>query len=158
MIDLFLWFQCSNSFAQTSITSCSLDYRMLNGVHSFWMVLTSVFDYISFTCVDHIFLWLINIYSLFSFLKGQIWIISHLYTTATHWIYWLQWNGLQYSFRTSLDYIIIQKQIWFFWSLGGHLCLTFFFRMSDYLSRTVGYSYTHLLWIFFYTKWRKDLF
>ena len=56
VIDWILSFQCSKTFAWICIASCFLDYWMLNSVHIFWIMLTSILNHISFAWVDHIFL------------------------------------------------------------------------------------------------------
>ena len=87
---------------------------------------TLVPDYISFAWVDHNNFLVMGYHTCIYFLNGYILIISHLYVTATHWVYRLQWNVFQYwvfSYKYSLYHHTRVKLI--FWSLGCHLCLMF---------------------------------
>ena len=91
---------------------------MLNGVDAFWVMLTSILDYISFVWVDHIFV--IGYYTFTPLIFK--WInLNHLtslcdcpslslpitvkqVSVSIHWV-----------FSTSRVYIIIQEWSWFFW-------------------------------------------
>ena len=109
------------------MTSCTLDFWMLNGVHTFWIMLTAVLDYISCAWVDHIFCdRLLYIHSfIFEWLN-----LNHFPSLCDHHWLPLPTTVKQFSvllatecFPICLVYIIIQEQS--FWSLGGHLCLIF---------------------------------